>query len=105
MVIVKVCETKGKVIGLEAMPYFLNHGERSIAAAEISEEQAAQALGRLQPATARLALIPFGGEERLTYEFTGTYKGQRFFAYVDAQTGEEIENFTVLNTKQGEVVE
>lgn len=105
MVIVKVCETKGKVIGLEAMPYFLNHGERSIAKAEISEEQAAQALGRLQPATARLALIPFGGEERLTYEFTGTYKGQRFFAYVDAQTGEEIENFTVLNTKQGEVVE
>jgi germination protein YpeB len=104
MAIVKVCETKGKVIGLEAMPYYLNHGEREISAASVSEEDAAGALGRLTPATQRLALIPYNGSELLCYEFSGTYQDHEFFVYVDAASGQEAEAFTVLNTKQGRVI-
>lgn len=104
MAIVKVCETKGKVIGLEALPYYLNHGARTIPSPTVSQSTAAKSLGKLTPSMARLALIPFRGGERLCYEFNGTYDGEEFFAYVDAATGEEIETFTVLNTKQGRVL-
>lgn len=104
MVLVKVCETKGKVIGLESLPYYLNHGARTIAKPSIDEKTAVSSLGKLTPSTVRLALIPYEGEERLTYEFNGTYDEEEFFVYVDAETGEEIETFTVLNTKQGRVL-
>lgn len=103
MIIVKVCETKGKAIGMEAVPYYLNHTERTIGKAAISQENAAQSL-RIRPETARLALIPYAGSERLTYEFTGTYNGSEYFAYVDAKSGEELETFSVINTKQGRLL-
>lgn len=105
MVIVKVCETKGKAIGMEALPYYLNHGERTMPEAKITEEQAAKALGNVKPATARLALIPYNGEEVLTYEFSGTYEGSEYFVYVDAATGEEVESFTVIDTAQGRLLQ
>ena len=104
MVIVKVCETKGMVVGIEALPYYLNHCERTIGKASISESEAAQALGKIEPATARLALIPYEGSEALTYEFSGTYGEREYFVYVDAQTGEELEMFEVLDTKQGRLL-
>ena len=47
LVTVKVCETKGKVVGMEALPYYLNHCERTVRAAGISLEEAADALGIL----------------------------------------------------------
>lgn len=104
MVIVKVCETKGKAIGMEALPYYLNHGERNIEKPVVSENTAAKVLGKLKPATARLALIPYQNGEALTYEFSGNYEGNEYFAYVDAKTGEELQTFTVMNTKQGRLL-
>ena len=104
MVIVKVCETKGMAVGMEALPYYLNHCERSIERPAVSEGEAAKALGKIQPATARLALIPYEGSEALTYEFSGSYDGKEYFVYVDAMTGEELEMFTVLDTKQGRLL-
>ncbi len=104
MVIVKVCETKGMVVGLEALPYYLNHCERTIGSPSVSEGEAASALGKIEPATARLALIPYEGSELLTYEFSGTYGEKEYFVYVDAATGEEAEMFTVLDTKQGRLL-
>ena len=105
MVIVKVCETKGKAVGMEALPYYLNHGERTMPKASVSEAEAAKAIGNVKPATARLALIPYNGEEVLTYEFSGTYAGSEYFVYVDAETGEEIESFTVVDTAQGRLLQ
>ncbi len=104
LVTVKVCETKGKVVGMEALPYYLNHCERTVRAAGISLEEAADALGRFRPATGRLALIPYAGSEALTYEFSGTYEGDEYFVYVDADTGEELEMFVVLDTRQGRLL-
>lgn len=105
MIIVKVCETKGKAIGMEALPYYLNHGERTMPTASVSEAEAAKALGNVKPATARLALIPYNGEELLTYEFSGTYEESEYFVYVDAKTGEEVQSFTVIDTAQGRLLQ
>ncbi len=104
MVVVKVCETKGMPVGFEALPYYLNHGKRNIESPAVTQSQAMQALGRLEPATVRLALIPYEGEEVLTYEFTGSYQDNEYFAYISAETGEELEMFTVMNTKQGRLL-
>ena len=102
LVRVKVCETKGRATGMEAIEYYLNHEERELKTPSISESQAVKSLGgKLTPATARLALIPYEGDEALTYEFTGEYNGNEYFAYIDATTGEELEMLTVMNTKQG----
>ncbi len=100
-VMVKVCETKGVVVGLEAMRYYQNHGERTFQTPKISQQQGIEAIGKLQPTMARLALIPYEGGEALTYEFNGEYEGGEYFAYIDAMTGEELEMITVINTKQG----
>lgn len=104
MVIVKVCETKGVPVGMEALPYYLNHTKRNITPPTLTQQEALRVLGKVQPATARLALIPYNDGEALTYEFSGEYQGNEYFAYVDAKTGEELEMFTVLNTKQGRLL-
>lgn len=97
MVKVKVCEERGMVTGVEALPYVLNHTERSISKPAISLSQAEAKLGgRLEVESSRLALIPKDGGEELAYEFVGTYGGRTYYVYLSAQTGEEVDVFTVV---------
>ncbi|MDE7087099.1 MAG: germination protein YpeB [Clostridia bacterium] len=99
---VKVCEERGMVTGVEALTYVLNHGERQLANAEISEAQAKSVInGGMEVSSSRKALIPFEGKEILCYEFTGTLDGNDYYVYVDAVTGEEVEVLTVIGTAQG----
>jgi spore germination protein len=99
---VKVCEQRGLVTGLEAISYCLNHIERNIAKATLSQEEAQSVInGNINVKIARAALIPFDGEEVLTYEFYGELDGGEYYIYVDATTGEEIEVLTVIGTAQG----
>ena len=48
--------------------------------------------------------IPHDGEEVLAYEFYGNFGGNDYYIYVDAKTGEEVEVFTVIGTKQGKAL-
>lgn len=48
----------------------------------------------------RVCVIPYLGGERLCYEFTAEYEESRFLVYIDAQTGEEVEIFKVIQTDQ-----
>lgn len=99
---VKVCEQRGIVTGMEAISYVMNHGERTIADAEISRAQAQSVInGSIEVTSSRLALIPQRGGEVLCYEFTGNLGDEQYYVYVDAQTGEEIEVLTVTGTAQG----
>ena len=105
MVKVKVCEERGIVTGAEAMSYVLNHSQRDIAGATITEAQAQSAIdGRIDVTSSRLAVIPLNGEEKLCYEFAGTFDGSDYFVYVDAQTGDEVQVLTVVGTAQGRAV-
>lgn len=102
MIKVKVCEERGIVTGIEALPYVLNHTERSIPRPAMSMSQARKGLGgQLDIETERLAIIPFDGGEKLAYEFCGTYEGDTYYVYLDADTGMQLQVFTVIGTAQG----
>ncbi len=102
MIKVKVCEERGIVTGLEGVGYVLNHTQRELPAASLSKKEARAGLnGEFEVKTSRLTLIPTDGGERLAYEFYGNYGESEYYIYVDAQTGDEIEMFTVIGTAQG----
>ena len=102
MVKVKVCEERGIVTGMEGLAYVLNHGKREIPEAKISLSSAQKKLhAGFDVETSRLCLMPAQNGEALAYEFFGTYGGNDYYIYVDARTGQEIEVFTVIGTKQG----
>ena len=105
MIKVKVCEERGLVTGAEAMTYVMNHSQRDIPAATVTEAQAQSAInGRIEVTSSRLAIIPLNGEEILCHEFAGSFDGNDYFVYVDAQTGEEVQVLTVIGTAQGRAV-
>lgn len=105
MIKVKVCEERGLVTGAEAMTYVMNHSQRDIPAATVTEAQAQSAIdGRIEVTSSRLAIIPLNGEEILCHEFAGSFDGSDYFVYVDAQTGEEVQVLTVIGTAQGRAV-
>ncbi len=105
MIKVKVCEERGIVTGMEGLSYVLNHTERTLDKASISESEAESALnGQFETEGSRLTVIPLDDEEVLAYEFYGTYGGNTYYIYVDAKTGEEIQVFTVIGTAQGKAL-
>lgn len=105
MIKVKVCEERGLVTGAEAISYVLNHSQRHITGATVTEAQAQSVIdGRIEVTSSRMAVIPLDGEEKLCYEFYGSFDGRDYFVYVDAQTGDELQVLTVIGTAQGRAV-
>lgn len=105
MIKVKVCEERGLVTGAEAIGYVLNHSQRHIAGATVTKAQAQSVIdGRIDVTSSRMAVIPLDGEEKLCYEFYGSFEGRDYFVYVDAQTGNELQVLTVIGTAQGKAV-
>ncbi|MCD8373099.1 MAG: germination protein YpeB [Clostridia bacterium] len=102
---VKVCEERGIVTGVEALSYVLNHTQRQIEDAKLSKEEAQDKLNASVEVTGgRLAIIPHDGQEMLAYEFYGTYGGNEYYIYIDANTGAELDVFTVIGTAQGKAL-
>ena len=102
MIKVKVCEERGIVTGMEGLSYVLNHTERVLPSAKISRSEAKAKLnGGFETEASRLCVIPTSGGETLCYEFYGTYGDNTYYIYLDAATGNEVEVFTVIGTKQG----
>ncbi len=101
MIRVRVCESKGRVVGMEARGYLLNATDRNLSAG-ISEEQArAKLSGNLECENGTLALIPVNGEEVLAYEFFCTSGDTEYFVYIDANTGEEVQMLRVRQSANG----
>ena len=102
MIKVKVCEERGIVTGMEGLAYVLNHTERTLSKAGISTSAAqAKLADGFEVESSRLCLIPVEGGEVLAHEFYGTFDGNAYYIYLDAKTGDEVEVFTVIGTKQG----
>ena len=53
----------------------------------------------LEVESSRLAIIPTEGGEVLAYEFCGTYGGRTYYVYLDADTGREVDVFTVVGSQ------
>ena len=49
----------------------------------------------------RLCVIPRLTAERLCYEFSGVYQGEKYLVYVDAESGEQAELLKVVETDRG----
>lgn len=101
-ILVKVCNERGIVTGMDANLYLKNRGEREIGEGRISMERIEQAAAqRMRVHGVRRAIIPVDGREVLTYEIRGTYGGRMYFAYIDANTGETAEIRVVTRTDRG----
>ena len=92
LVKVQVRADTGAIVGLESNNYLMNHTQRDLTAPALSEEEARMRVSaRLQVERTRLCVIPLQQEERLCYEFAGTFGDGRYLVYIDANTGEELE--------------
>lgn len=89
----------GQLLGFEATGYCKCHKERSLTPT-MSAQAAAQCVSnKLKITNIRLALVPKDEKEILCYEVAATFKGLRYFVYVDANDGREVEIMRV--TEQG----
>lgn len=100
---VRVCAQTNTVIGMEATSYYTNHTDRVIDKNVLSVDKAKKEVSsNINIETERLALIPVGeDDERLSYEFSGTYDGATYYVYIDANTLRQVEMFKVIESTEG----
>ena len=102
MIRIRVCESKGRVVGMEARGYLLNGGSGVNATAQLSEpEVRAMISSVVETGKGHLALIPVDGEEVLAYEFLCNYGEEQYVIYLDANTGEEVQVYRVRESARG----
>lgn len=101
---VSVSLTDGRITGLEATDYIMNHKTRSIPDAVISPSQAKERLAPgLRVIRTSLAIIPVNGtEEKFTYELLcEDTDSQHVLIYKDIETGEETDILILLYSDNG----
>lgn len=94
----------GRVVGIEAFAYLVNHTERQLPP-EDGLGAAVDKLGDSFDVTdTNFAVIPVGNGEKACYEFRGVCNGEEFFVYIDMETKEEVEILKILKDKEGYTV-
>lgn len=102
LVKVKVALDTGEIIGMDAALYYLAHHKRDIKEPEISIEEARKTLkSKFDINSERLAIIPKGKDEVLTYEFKGRYGDGDFIIYINAQNGDEEQILQIIKSENG----
>ncbi len=95
---VKVCRARGVVTGMDASQFLKNHQVRTEPKTAITMAQAQEKLRNgVEVQSSTLAVVKAARGERAAYEFLCTYKGEKYFIYTDAVTGEEIAIVNVKN--------
>lgn len=105
MVKVKVSGKNGKVVGFEGTAYAYNHVDRDILTERLTEDEVIERVnGEITIREIRLALVPKGQKEILTYEVFGEKEGKKYFIYLDALSGEEVNILCVIDSDQGDLL-
>lgn len=105
MVKVKVNSMTGKVTAFDALSYAYNHTQRQTETPTISEDEAkTKVYGEIAIQSIRLAVVPKEQDEILTWEVFGEINGKKYFVYVDAKSGEEINILCVIDSEQGRLL-
>lgn len=102
----KVALDNGDIIGVESEKYLVSHvASRKIGIPKVSELKAKERVGKnLKINSVRLAVVPTEtNKEVLCYEFSGSYKGDNFLVYINANTGYEQKILQVINTPNGQL--
>jgi len=100
---VKIALDSGEVVGFESKGFIMNHTQREIPAAGLTEEQA---IGRIMVGTeiksSGLAIIPTTfGTEVFCYEMKGKLNDRHFIVYLNAITGKEEQVLIIIDTLNG----
>lgn len=105
MIKIKVSAKDGSIMGFEGLNYIYNHKQRNLATPKISEDEAKEMAKDIEIERVRLALIPTdGGGEMLCWEIAGTTNEDYYFIYIDANDGDEINVFRVIDSGQGSLL-
>lgn len=97
---VKVCRTRGLVSGMDASKYIMNHKDREEPMVSVTLESAQNGLyDGLNVEASRLAVVRAKGGECPAYEFFCSYQDEKYFIYVDANSGEELAIVNAKNVK------
>ncbi len=106
MVKLKISLDTGEVIGYEGLNYAFNHVQRTYEKPTISEEEAVLNVSAiLENVEVRLVTIPWNTvTEKLTYELVGDLDGEKYFVYVDAYTGDELNVLRMIDSNQGDLL-
>ncbi len=106
MVKINVCRENGRVIGMDADSYYINHTVRKIEnPAHTMAEAREKAEKNIEVSSASMAITPKGnGHEIFAYEFIGTKDGSTYYIYIDANTLKESDIFRLVETEQGEML-
>lgn len=103
LVKVKLALDNGDILGIEAKGYCMNHCDRTYLATMNDKTARALVSSKLEIMSTKLAVVPKGHEEVLTYEICGEYKGLEYFIYLDAVDGEQINIMRVIDEDQGKM--
>ena len=100
---VQVSMESGRVVGAECSQFLMNHVTREGLEPSVSEADARDMLSpRLTVTGSRLCVIPQDAGERLCWGFEGTFAGNRYWVFVDANTSEAAQILRVAQTENGE---
>jgi len=99
----QVSMTTGQVVGIEAGNYLRNHAQRALPDVLEPLEDALLLATRLDVEKAQLALIPMLNKEILCHEITGTFLGEPYILYIDAQTGREVDLLRIVDVEGGQL--
>ena len=94
----------GEIVNFETTGYLMNHRARTLPETLLPQSNVlAKIPNTLTVRAVSLALIPTdGGQERLTYEVTcQTAQARHILLYFDAQTGEEVRIFILIENENG----
>jgi spore germination protein len=96
-ILIKVCQSRGVVTGMDATKYLQNHKGRVEMNPKINMEEAYKKLHKdLSVEASRLAVVQTERGEKLAYEFLCNYQEGQYLVYLDAENGEEI---SIVNTE------
>lgn len=103
---IKVNMQTGDIIGYCATGYIMNHTDRNIGKAKLTQDDARQSLSSvLTVEKCKTALIPTAGKsEVLAYEFTCSSGNDTVLVYINADTGLEEQIYIVLQQDNGVLV-
>ncbi len=95
---VKVCRARGVVTGMDASKFLKNHEKRSEPEISLTLANAQNKLRKgLEVDASRLAVVQTARGERAAYEFLCSYQEERYFIFIDANTGDELAIVNVKN--------
>ncbi|SHH91249.1 germination protein YpeB [Sporobacter termitidis DSM 10068] len=101
---VSVALDNGNIVGFESQGYIMNHADRDIPAAKVSEKDAVKKVSSyLKVLSHNMAIIPTAGKnEVFCHEFKcENGNGSHYIVYVNAQTGNEEKILILQETDQG----